>query len=481
MCRFDTVPFQMVSTIKRRLRAAQPALSVETRIANRLRAASKGTPDYWDFRDCAEDLASKCLFQYPAMMVPAMQKQVIAAILNVRPEVKTIADPFLGSGTILALAMLSGRAFIGQDINPLAILIAKTRAFSLDHSYLVQAVERVNTFAKSDTSACYDIRFPRQVKWFTRGANIGLSRLRRAIQVEDDLNARRFLWVCLAEVVRLNSNSRASTYKLHVKPEADRNANAKNVLDSFAEIARENLKVVADFRASLFKAGFLDENGHYNKLVQIFYGDTTKRFPNVNEEQDGKYQVVITSPPYGDNKTTVPYGQAAWLPLQWIDLRDIDVAIPKNAVEGYYDVDNLSLGGTRPRNFSSRQETLSQVGENTKNYINLLAGISRDGLSRFVNFAYDLRNAINQFATNCSENGCIVLTLGNRNICGTVCPLNDICNEMLTAHSAKEMLRITRQIPSKRMPGKNGHSFTINHEYITVFHTPSQITRTPAR
>ncbi|MDR3413157.1 MAG: DNA methyltransferase [Formivibrio sp.] len=345
---------------------------METRIANRLRAASKGTPDYWDFRDCAEDLASKCLFQYPAMMVPAMQKQVIAAILNVRPEVETIADPFLGSGTILALAMLSGRAFIGQDINPLAILIAKTRAFSLDQTYLAAAVQRVNTFANSDNSICYDIRFFRQTKWFTRGANIGLSRLRRAIRVENDLNARRFLWVCMAETVRLNSNSRTSTYKLHVKPEADRTANAEDVLNSFAGIAENNLKVVADFRASLLKAGLLNEAGQYNQRIQILYGDTTKKFPSHNGVPAGQYQVIITSPPYGDNKTTVPYGQAAWLPLQWIDLKDIDDAIPKDAVTGYYDVDNRSLGGTRPRNFSLRQETLAQAGDHTMRYIKLL-------------------------------------------------------------------------------------------------------------
>ncbi|MDR3574869.1 MAG: hypothetical protein P4L50_13480, partial [Anaerolineaceae bacterium] len=111
----------------------------------------------------------------------------------------------------------------------------------------------------------------------------------------------------------------------------------------------------------------------------------------------------------------------------------------------------------------------------------LLSTVSREGLSRFVNFAHDLRNAITQFATNCSENGYIVLTLGNRNICGTVCPLNEICAEILSAHNAREVLRITRQIPSKRMPGKNGHSFTINHEYITVFHTTPRIANTPAR
>jgi hypothetical protein len=444
---------------------------VEARIASHLRAAGEGAPDYWDFRDGAEDLASKGLFQYPAMMVPALQKQVIAAILTARPQVQTIADPFLGSGTILALAMLSGRAFIGQDINPLAILIAKTRAFSLEHTALAQAVDRVKSLANRDLSTCYDIQFKRQVKWFTRGASIGLSRLRRAIRTEQSINTRRFLWVCLAETIRLNSNSRTSTYKLHVKPEVERDATTQDVLTSFAGIAANNLKAILDFRSALLKAGHLDEQGNYKQRVHISYGDTANGFPPVQRPPAGSdYQVVVTSPPYGDNKTTVPYGQAAWLPLQWIDLADIDSAIPKTAASGYFDVDNRSLGGRRLRDFRSRQEAIEKVGDHTKRYVTELAATSREGLSRFVNFTHDLRNAISHFAANCSDGGYVVLTLGNRNICGTVCPLTDICAELLAAHNAKEVVRITRQITSKRMPGKNGHSATINQEHISLFH-----------
>src|SRR6266436_6116255 len=102
----------------KRSRTLRSPKIVGKRIINRLKAAAGGVADYWDFRDKADDLASRKLFQYPAMMVPALQKQIIAAILNAQPKIRTIADPFLGSGTILALAMFSGRAFVGQDINP---------------------------------------------------------------------------------------------------------------------------------------------------------------------------------------------------------------------------------------------------------------------------------------------------------------------------------------------------------------------------
>lgn len=454
----------------RRGRSSSAKWAISDRgIKRALDRVSRKRANYWDFRENAEDLASERLFQYPAMMVPAVQKQVIIAILHAHPGIRTFADPFVGSGTILALAMLNGRAFVGQDINPLAILIAKTRAFSLDHSALEKAVERVNRTASAARSCCYAVRFTRQAKWFTRGANIGLSRLRNAITREKNIHTRRFLWVCLAETIRLNSNSRTSTYKLHVKPANDRNATISSVLKSFQSIAAANLEVIAEFRSVLKKAGNLDIAGRYKYPIHLSYGDSAARFRPVPWSDNGKADVVITSPPYGDNRTTVPYGQAAWLPLQWIDIDDIARLIPITVANGAYDIDNRSLGGRRSRNLLRRHQRVSNFGPVAATYSTTLAKHSRDGLSRFVNFAYDLRRALRHIANRCRENGQVVLTLGNRNIAGTVCPLSDICAELLRNFDVQERYRIVRNIPSKRMPGRNGHSATITQEHVSIF------------
>lgn len=438
-------------------------------IVRNLSRFARQRSDYWDFRLKAEELASERLFQYPAMMVPALQKQVVIAILRQHPDVQTFADPFVGSGTILALAMLSGRAFIGQDINPLSILIAKTRAFSLDYIELAKAVKRIAETACADRSRCYAVRFTRQRKWFTKGACIGLSRLRRAIQREKNLNTRRFLWVCMAETVRLNSNSRTSTYKLHVRPVSQRNATTGKVLTSFGSIADRNIKIVTEFASVLQRAGHLDSAGHYNRPVAISYGDSAVRFPAPNWNDDGRVEVVITSPPYGDNRTTVPYGQAAWLPLQWIDAWDIAKGLSMDVVDGAYDIDNRSLGGRRTRKLDDRRRRIARFGPETARYSKHLAGVSRDGSSRFVNFVYDLRRALKHAANRCREHGNIILTLGDRNIAGTICPLSDICAELLAGFDLKELFRITRRIPSKRMAGKNSHSATITQEHISIF------------
>jgi hypothetical protein len=470
LCPFIESAVHVVTRSLPRSRVSSSKIATSDRgIVRNLSRVARQRADYWDFRLKADELASERLFQYPAMMVPALQKQVVIAILHEHPDVQTFADPFVGSGTILALAMLNGRAFIGQDINPLSILIAKTRAFSLNYSDLAKAVKRITEAACADRSRGYSVRFRKQSKWFTKGACIGLSRLRRAILREENLDTRRFLWVCLAETVRLNSNSRTSTYKLHVRPATQRNATANGVLKSFGSIATRNIEIVTEFSSVLQRAGHLDATGCYNRPVAISYGDSAVRFRAPNWSDDGRVEVVITSPPYGDNRTTVPYGQAAWLPLQWIDTWDIAKGLPLDVASGAYDIDNRSLGGRRTRKLESRRSQIAEFGPEIARYSKSLAAISRDGSSRFVNFVYDLRRALKHAANRCRENGNIILTLGDRNIAGTVCPLSDICAELLGSFDLKEFFRITRRIPSKRMAGKNSHSATITQEHISIF------------
>lgn len=56
--------------------------------------------------------------------------------------------------------------------------------------------------------------------------------------------------------------------------------------------------------------------------------------------------VLMTSPPYGDNKTTVPYGQHSYLPLQWIAHEDIPGAFDETLMERTHRIDLLGLGGS---------------------------------------------------------------------------------------------------------------------------------------
>ncbi len=442
------------------------------RIRLEIEKSGRDSRDFWDFKDSRKESFEDSLFQYPAMMVPAMQREVIAAILKARPEIQVMADPFLGSGTILVQALLAGKSFVGQDINPLALLISKTRARCLDHKGLSVAEKHLRNRIDRDKSRVYARRFFNQAKWFTRGANIALSRLHRAISSELNYNSRLFFWTCLAETIRNNSNSRTSTFKLHIRPPEERCATTSDVIDSFFRIAKNNLTKVQNFAESLSEKGLLSDNFVYKHSVELVYGDSALSLPRPKDSLLN-YDLVVTSPPYGDNKTTVPYGQSAWLPLQWINLADIDRRISKSVIESMYGIDNQSLGGkltrsNRKEEFENIVSQVKELGPASRRVADDLESKPKDGISRYCHFVRDLSKVIALLKDRCASGSHLVWTLGHRTIRNVDCPLTDIVAEIFLNHSVEEMARIHRRIQSKRIASKNNVSKTIDEEFTLL-------------
>lgn len=78
---------------------------------------------------------------YPARLHPDTAARLVRAF---SPEAGNVLDPFCGSGTVLAEALLAGRAAVGTDLNPLAVLLArvKTTPLSEDEGALVLEAAR---------------------------------------------------------------------------------------------------------------------------------------------------------------------------------------------------------------------------------------------------------------------------------------------------------------------------------------------------
>jgi DNA methylase len=461
------------SEIGNRCRTILASTRTTQRIRLEIKRSKGDSEDYWDFKDSKKEGFEDSLFQYPAMMVPAMQREVIGAILKARPKIKTMADPFVGSGTILVQALLAGKSFIGQDINPLALLISKTRAYCLNHKRLSLAKERLWDRVNKDNSQKYAKTFFNQAKWFTKGASIALSRLYRGIICERDYNTRLFLWTCLAETVRNKSNSRTSTFKLHIRPPEERCAIVGDVIGSFFAIADDNVEKVRNFADSLSEKKLLAEDFTYKHAVKLVYGDSATSLPSPSLLDAISYDLVVTSPPYGDNKTTVPYGQSAWLPLQWVDLADIDSRIPTSVIESMYCIDNQSLGGrilhsNKKEEFKGLVDRIKAIGSISNKVAKELELKHRDGISRYSHFIHDLSKVITLLAANCTEESHLVWTLGHRTIRGVDCPLTDIVAELFKKQSIDEIARIHRRIQSKRIPSKNSVSKTIAEEFILI-------------
>lgn len=433
------------------------------RLQRLLASYSDGDNDFWSFRDRAEREYAHVYFQYPAMMVPKMQGKLIEAVKETIPGTKHVFDPFVGSGTTMTEAMMLGLDFTGQDINPLAVLLCRAKMGPFYDQILQEKLEFIVSAAKKDKNSQVDVGFPGRDKWFQQKNAIELSRIRRSILNEYELWCRRFCWVAFAETIRLVSNSRTSTFKLHIRKVDDINKREAIIspIDLFESIAKRNLDSLFDQKRLLDQRDLI-EYGQYKGYIEINHKDSTKNTGDV-----GLYDLLITSPPYGDNLTTVPYGQHSYLPLQWIDLNDIDESIDGEWVKTTQEIDRRSLGGSNEmaleatRHLSDKSRSFGQIMEELKDE-------PRDRRVRVAAFCRDLNNCIDPILTSLKTNAYMIWTVGNRRVGNRPVPIDQILVELLNAHGATLVTKLERTIPTKRMALRNSSSSTMRAEVVLI-------------
>lgn len=398
------------------------------------------------------------------MMVPAMQAELIGVVAHADEDVTWVFDPFAGSGTTLVECMRLGLNFVGQDINPLAVLFCRAKAGPFRNATLGRAVKDVIERATADRESKVECDFPGLEKWFSPTAIAELSRIRRAIRTVDDIWCRRALWTGLAETVRLTSNSRTSTFKLHIRARADIDSRDVRPLTTFATIVCDIAHRLLEEAATLQEIGFLSKDGSYRGDVDIRLCDSTEAMPLGSRRPD----LLVTSPPYGDNTTTVPYGQYSYLPLQWIDVQDIDADIDAAYLRSAYEIDKRSLGGSK-KNAVGEVQHLLALSPSLHETLQRLSEAPVDRAQRVAAFCRDLDASLCVMVQAVRSCGYMIWTVGNRRVGGQQVPTDAILEELMTAKGARLITRIERRIPSKRMATRNKITKTIRREAVLVF------------
>lgn len=443
------------------------ALAMDARISEELASLSDADDDFWTFRRGAARRQAHGLSQYPAMMVPTMQAVLMGVVAQEAGDIDSVIDPFVGSGTTLTEAMRLGLTFSGQDINPLAVLISRTKAGPFHVKRLFSSADRIVALATADCETKVEADFPGIDKWFQPAVAVDLSRIRRAIRTETNLWCRRVLWVALAETVRLSSNSRTSTFKLHMRSEDDVEAREVHAIKTFAEILYDVVIRLAEEAATLRESGHLAPNGAYRGRITIDLGDSMDTVPSSGIDPHG-HGLLITSPPYGDNTTTVPYGQYSYLPLQWIDLQDIHDRADSSYLVSTCEIDSRSLGGGR-KNALEDVTTLRGGCPSLDATLNRLAQLPADRSSRVAAFCRDLNSSLDAALAALRANGYMIWTVGNRRVGGDEVPTDQILTELLAIRGAVRVASIQRHIPSKRMATRNSIASTMRGETIFLF------------
>lgn len=443
-------------------------MNTNDRVARRVRSglSELGSHDarYWEFRRQAQREGLHGLIQYPAMMVPRMQGDVLDTIFAADPSIKSVWDPFVGAGTTLTETMLRGRDFVGHDINPLAVLTCEAKSTMFRSELLNVKVQELLTRIASDRSSAIDVNFPGRDKWFSTAASISISKIRRSIIKERARWARKIMWVALCEAIRRTSNSRTSTYKLHERPKSEQQVSIlpERVFLGEIVLAVERFR----FHQQLLESRGLLHNGRYKGKVRVRCADTK----DASQGESSSFDIIITSPPYGDNRSTVPYGQFSFLPLNWVPGEDLPGDTSSFATT--QTTDYRSLGGSI-QGFNEKTAQLVARSTSYQGFYRALSQLNRrDLLAKVTSFVFDFEESLERMCLRLRPGGLAVWTLGNRSVGGMSVPLYEICREAQERQGLRHVTTVSRRIPCKRTPTRNPISTTMGNELLLVMKKP---------
>jgi len=414
--------------------------------------------DSWDFRDADTKIVSHGLHTYPAMMIPQIARRLIE-IYGKDSEV--LFDPFMGSGTSLVEAKIHPqfKKAYGIDINPLARLIGKVKATEIDTSILQATADKIIADSRNDIFAINlgqkmikPFSFKNIDYWFKPHVIQDLTIIKQHINEINnndqtiENNLKDFFNVAYSEVVRQVSNTRNSEFKLYRMSEINLAKHNPNTLLEFEKRVIYNIKQLSKLtqKATSCEIHVLDE-------------DTRVQTSLASNSVD----LIVSSPPYGDSKTTVAYGQFSRLSLEFLGYEEKSVR----------NIDTVSLGGVKSANF-----ILDLDSSTLRKEIVDIETVDKKRAYEVISFYQDFIKCVKEIDRVMKVNGYVCLVVGNRTVKKIKLSTDIIIAELFTSLGNYEHERtIIRNIPNKRMPKSNSPTnvkgetlSTMNEEYIII-------------
>ena len=402
----------------------------------------------WDYRTANTKEYTHGIHPYPAMMIPQVARRLIGEYGH---PGGLLFDPYCGTGTTLLEAILAGNQSIGTDLNPLARLIAKVKTTPICVDLLDREIE--NFIASGiGASTSSDMRFespviPNVDYWFSYSVQRELVMIRDYIGEIKDACIADFFRVGYSLTIRKVSWTKNSEFKLVRIPRERMAGHDPNVFSIMVDALNSNRRAVSHFMSGL---------RNEPPPCSIHQFNTVAGVPRAVIE-NGLVDLIVTSPPYGDSRTTVAYGQFSRLSSQWL------------GYENANRVDNLLMGGTRLASevsfgFQELDDAISNITE-----------IDPKRSLEVVSFFVDYRKSIENVSAVLKRGGYACYVVGNRTVKGMDIPTAEATAALFEMNGFSNVEMIPRSIPNKRMPSMNSPTNvpgklgkTMNSEYIVV-------------
>ena len=473
-------------------------LSSHSNDDNKLISVLESLPEgYWDFKNDDVREYTHGIHNYPAMMVCPISRNIIKIMKDIN-EINSLMDPFMGSGTVLVEGMLAGITDVyGSDINPFSVYLSTVKTNRLDISEIQKEVnelydrilDKYSLYSIQINEADGVIRFKYDLDltakdgwgkeapvylrkyvednqldiaipdfknigyWFKPKAILLLSLIKEEVNRIANKEIRDFIFVAFSETIRFVSNRRNGEFKMFRMKASKVDEFNPDVIKEFTTILNRNIEKMNSFIEAC------DE-----KNVQTNIHISNESAATLGYVPDESVDLVITSPPYGDSRTTVAYGEYSRLSLQWLDLYDLS----EKEIMG---IDKSLMGGIKYRNgfeYNIPSKTLRKSLEKIKD-----SDLERAG--DVFSFYSDLRDSIKAIAQKTKSGGYQFWVVGNRTVKGELLKTDQIISEIAQSYQLEHVYTIDRNIINKVMPSQNSptnevgkKASTMTNEHIVV-------------
>ncbi|MCX5702576.1 MAG: DNA methyltransferase [Candidatus Omnitrophica bacterium] len=294
----------------------------------------------WNFEGEKTNFLTHDFHSYPAKFIPQIPKYLIKIFTK---EHETIYDPFCGCGTTIVEAILEKRKAVGNDINPLAVLISKVKSTFLSDAQIVNIKttlsamqDRLESFywgsrSFRDLSFLEDLsRIPNLNGWFDQHVINELALIKSAIHDLNDIDIQDFFKVALSSIIVSVSYQDSNTRYVRV----NKNIPEKETFQKF------KLKVLRMLQ-KIKELPWRNDKG----VVKLLISDT--RLPL--DFDSNSADLAVTSPPYPNAYDYHLYHKYR---MYWLDMNPLDLKRDEIGAHASYSKKN----GHTHENFKNDME-----------------------------------------------------------------------------------------------------------------------------
>lgn len=388
------------------------------------------------------------LHKYPATMLPQIGLELLK---DFKAKKTNLLDPYCGSGSSFVSGLEYGiKDFVGFDLNPLAAMITRARLDFIESEELLEqknrllgVLENIQNLATPNPQNKGQIaldflplsRITNLDFWIEKTAQNDLLRIFALLQNLTNKKIKNLFLLAFSETLREASFVRNNEFKLF------RMKNYASYKPRVYEIFTRKIETITQNYLAFYQP----------KLRGISFSI----FANAFKAGGKKFDTILTSPPYGDSKTTVAYGQFSTFINEWLGFSEAR------------KLDSTLLGGKRARNLYDKTCIKECVVE--------IAKADKKRALEISSFYFDLEASITSLINCVHIGGKVFFVVGNRTVKTITLPTDIFIAEIFGTNGFRHITTLKRKISNKAMPLKNSPTNqkgvlaqTMNNEHIIV-------------